>query len=393
MNLNGKLPGWADYLAIMAKADAALERLANPADPLVRQQAQRLLFAALATGYQSAFSDPDFPDFVPAVSSVLNTVGANPDFVYGYTRIDGTGRYQLSGRRGTSAFVFVDIVAGGLGVMDDLGPSVGLLDVDRFTLTADGQFSILLSAERPSNYEGDWFPLDPRATSAAMRRASYRWGEEDDGAIAIERLDGPMFPRRKQAADIARHLERLASFVERYARFALGYNQRHRQQGYVNRLEHDDWAGRGGVAGQHYYQGIFRLAPGEAMIVDTALPDRVLYWNIQVNDVLWNTIDWINHQSSLNGIQATIDSDGRFRAVITPSDPGVPNWIDTAGHLEGSLMLRWTGASSGPEPVVSIVPFAEVRNHLPAATPTISTEQRQDVLRQRRRGAQMRRRW
>jgi len=370
-----------------------LERLANPADPLVRQQAQRLLFAALATGYQSAFSDPDFPDFVPAVSSVLNTVGANPDFVYGYTRIDGTGRYQLSGRRGTSAFVFVDIVAGGLGVMDDLGPSVGLLDVDRFTLTADGQFSILLSAERPSNYEGDWFPLDPRATSAAMRRASYRWGEEDDGAIAIERLDGPMFPRRKQAADIARHLERLASFVERYARFALGYNQRHRQQGYVNRLEHDDWAGRGGVAGQHYYQGIFRLAPGEAMIVDTALPDRVLYWNIQVNDVLWNTIDWINHQSSLNGIQATIDSDGRFRAVITPSDPGVPNWIDTAGHLEGSLMLRWTGASSGPEPVVSIVPFAEVRNHLPAATPTISTEQRQDVLRQRRRGAQMRRRW
>ncbi|MDB6063575.1 MAG: hypothetical protein JWM78_3678 [Verrucomicrobiaceae bacterium] len=392
MTLSDQLPGWADYLAIVAKAESALERLADPADPLLLQQAQKLLFAVLATGYQSAFSDPDFPDFVPAVSSVLNTVGANPDFVYGYTRIDGKGSYRLSGRRGTSAFIYIDFVAGGLGVMDDLGPSVGMLDIDTFTLT-NGQFDILLSAERPADYSGDWFAVDPRATSAAIRRASYNWGEEDDGAIAIVRLDGPTLPTPKDAAAIAHHLQRLAGFVERYANFALGYSQRHRAQDYVNKLEHDDWAGRGGVAGQHYYQGIFRLKAGEAMIIDTALPEQVLYWNIQVNDALWNTVDWINRQSSLNAKQAALDSDGRFRAVIAPSDPGVPNWIDTGGLLEGSLMLRWTGASSGPVPAVSIVPIAEIRTHLPADTPKVSTEQRRVALQQRRRGAQLRRRW
>ena len=61
----------------------------------------------------------------------------------------------------------------------------------------------------------------------------------------------------------------------------MSYGQRQRAQGFVNRLEYDDWAGRGGVAGQHYYQGIFRLEPGEAMIIDTAVPDPVRYWNVQ----------------------------------------------------------------------------------------------------------------
>ena len=380
-------------MAIAAKAEKALDLLDDPTDPILRQQVQRLMFAAIATGYQSVFSDPDRPDFVPAVSSVLNTVGANPDFVYGYTRIDGTGRYRLSGRRGSSVFVFVDFVAGGLGVMDDLGPSVGLLDLDTFKIASDGRFDILLSAERPQGYDGDWFRLDPSATTAALRRASYRWGDEDDGAIAIERLDHATAPTLLDADEIARRLKRLSAFAERYTHFALSYSQRQRAQGYVNRLEHDDWAGRGGVAGQHYYQGIFQLQQGEAMLIDTALPERVRYWNIQTNDLLWNTIDWINHQSSLNAAQATIDSDGRFRAVLAPQDPGVPNWLDTAGRLEGSLMLRWTGASSGPTPLVSVVPLAKVRDYLPADTPETTPDQRQETMQRRRRGAQLRRRW
>ena len=147
------------------------------------------------------------------------------------------------------------------------------------------------------------------------------------------------------------------------------------------------------MAGQHYYQGIFRLEAGQAMIIDTAMPDQVRYWNVQLNDPLWNTIDWINHQSSLNGGQAVLDSDGRFRAVIAIDDPGVPNWLDPAGWLEGSLMLRWTGASSGPEPVLKIVPAAGIRAHLPSDTPVVTPEQRDEALRRRRRGAQWRRRW
>lgn len=386
-------PHWRTYLDILARAESALDRLADPSDPRARQEAHRLLFAAIAAGYQTTFTDPDLPDFVPMVSNVLNVMGANPDFIYGYTRIDGHGVYRLSGQKGNAVFILVDFAAGGLGVMDDLGPSVGTLDLDKFTLGPNGEFEVLLSAERPSGYTGDWFPLDRRATTASLRRAYYDWGEGADTRIAIDRIDQPLRRVQLDTAEIARRLERLAQFAERFADFALGYGQRQRAEGYINRLEHDDWAGRGGVAGQHYYQGLFSLQPGEAMIIETDLPERVRYWNVQLNDTLWNTVDWVNHQSSLNGAQARLDSDGKFRAVIAVDDPGVPNWLDPAGSLEGSLMLRWTEASSGPAPQLTIVPSAEVRKHLPADTPVVSPEQRQELLLQRRRGAQWRHRW
>jgi hypothetical protein len=246
---------------------------------------------------------------------------------------------------------------------------------------------------RPLGYAGNWFQLDPSAKTISVRQASYDWGAGREARIAIERLDRPQAKPRLEAAEIARRLKLLAGHPRRYAEFALRYGERQRQQGYINRLEHDDWAGRGGVAGQHYYQCIFKIEPDQALIVETELPERVRYWNIQLNDWIWNTIDWFNHQSSLNGGQATIDPDGKFRAVIALEDPGVPNWLDPGGYREGSLMLRWTEASSGPEPQLRIVPVAELRSHLPASTSAVTPEMRRESLQKRRRGAQLRRRW
>ncbi|HXR35002.1 MAG TPA: hypothetical protein VN754_03600, partial [Candidatus Binataceae bacterium] len=206
-------------------------------------------------------------------------------------------------------------------------------------------------------------------------------------------IDRPIQPRPLSAAEIARRLEQLAAYPLRLAGFALDYGKGQRERGLINKLEHDDWAGRGGLAGQHYYQGIFRIGSDQALIVETELPQRVRYWNIQLNDPLWNTIDWFNHQSSLNGGQAILDPDGRFRAVISLKDPQVPNWLDPGGHQEGSVMLRWTEASSGPEPALKLVSLSELRQHLPETTVVVTTAMRQETLRKRRRGAQLRRRW
>lgn len=392
MSTSEPLPQWGDYLAILSKAEAILDRLADPADPTARQEAYRLLFLSLASGVAGTFADPDLPDFVPSVSSVLNILGTNPDFIYAYTRIDGTGSYRLSGERGDGLFLLFDFAAGGLGVNDKLGPSIGTLDIDACTITG-GCFDVLLSAERPFGHEGDWFHLDPRATTAVVRQASYDWGAGREARIAIERLDRPIQPEPLSAAEIARRLKLLAAYPSRLAGFALDYGKGQRERGFVNKLEHDDWAGRGGLAGQHYYQGIFRIGSDQALIVETELPQRVRYWNIQLNDPLWNTIDWFNHQSSLNGGQAILDSDGKFRAVISLNDPQVPNWLDPGGHKEGSLMLRWTEASSGPEPTLKLVSLSELHQHLPETTAVVTTDMRQETLRKRRRGAQLRRRW
>jgi hypothetical protein len=387
------LPQWRDYLDILAEAEQLFKLAADAIDPQQRQEVYRLMFAALAVGYHSAFVDPQFPDFVPSVSNVLNTIGVNPDYIYGYTPMDGQGVYRLSGQLGDELFILIDLSAGGLGVLDELGPSLATIDLEHCHITDDRRFELLLSATRPDNYQGDWFELNPATKTAVIRKAYYHWGQGSEARIAIERLDGPFHADRLDAAETVRRLQLLAAYINRYVGFILGYGRRQREQGYVNRLEHDDWAGRGGVTGQHYYQGLFQLQPGEAMIITTDLPERVRYWNIQVNDSLWNTIDWFKHQSSINGAQAVIDKDGKFRAVICIEDPGVPNWLDTGGHLQGSVMLRWTEASSGPEPSISIVPLVDLQEHLPTDTELMTVAERQHSMQQRRRGLQFRRRW
>lgn len=387
------LPGWSDYLAELEGAGGLIALLEEADDPALAQEAARLFFLALSAGFFTAFADPDLPDFVPAVNSVLNASMTNPDFVYRAASVDGAGTYRISGERGEGLFVLLDMVAGGLGVMDQLGPSCGTIDLDTLHIAPDGQFELVLSAERPTGWAGNWHALDPRTRTLALRQASYHWGEGRDGRFAIERLDRPLAPRRRTPAEVAERLTALAGFPRRYAGLWINVVKDQVAKGLWNRFEHDDWAGRGGVAGQHYYQGLFRIAPDHALLLETDLPERVRYWNVQLGDMLWNTIDWVNRQSSLNGGQARIDGDGRFRAVIALEDPGVPNWLDPGGWSEGAIMLRWTEASSGPAPSLRQVPLATLRDHLPPDTPSVSPEGRDRLLRARRTGAQLRRRW
>ena len=384
---------WRENVATFGATDELLALLERPDDPQLAAEAQRLFFMALASGWLTAFANPDFPDFVPAVNTHLNAVGTNPDFIYGTASIDGAGSYLISGQRGEALFLLLDIVAGGLGVMEALGPSLGTLDFDTLKTDANGRFALLLSAERPSDWAGDWHRLDPSARSLTIRQASYDWGQGTEARVAIERIDQHHTPRRWSAEQIAERLAALAGYPRRLAGMALGFIKAQRDKGLWNALEHDDWAGRGGVQGQHYYQGLFRLEPGQVLLLETDLPERVRYWNVQLSDMLWNSVDWMNRQSSLNGGQARIDADGKFRAVIALDDPGVPNWLDTGGNREGAIMLRWTEASSGPAPALTLLDANELRNHLPTDTPLVTSAEREQKLRARRRAVQWRRRW
>ena len=384
---------WRDRIAALGATQELLGLLADPHDLQAAAEAERLFWLTLASGWFTAFADPDLPDFVPAVSTHLNCVGTNPDYIYGAASIDGAGSYVLSGERGDGLFLLLDIAAGGLGVMDKPGPSLGTLDFDHLTLDGAGRFSLLLSTEKPADWVGDWRRLDPSARSLTLRQASYEWGVGREARVAIERVDKVHLARKLSVAEITERLDALSAYPKRLAGMALGFIAAQRDKGLWNRLEHDDWAGRGGLQDQHYYQGLFRLESGKALLLETELPKQVRYWNVQLSDMLWNSVDWMNRQSSINGGQALLDSDGLFRAVIALEDPGVPNWLDPGGNSEGAIMLRWTEASSGPEPSLRLVDLTDLRAQLPSDTPLVTLQARQSALIARRRSVQMRRRW
>lgn len=396
MSLSSPPPDWREILdRLEPVADRLLARTREPADPLTRQELSKMMMAALTGGYLGlVYTDPDYPEFVPMLGSALNFAAPVPDFTYTYAPIHGDGRYRISGDRGSSLFAVLTVSETYFTRTDSPKPGLANYDLDDLTIGKDGHFDVLLSAERPSDYDGDWWYLDPRATNLGVRHAMYDWLTEVDPRMTLERLDVPASRPRETAETLGERLRGLASWVEFSIQHWLVHLAESREKEILNRFELHDYSGFTGSSWpQAYMEGLFEISEDEALVIETELPERVRYWSFLVADELFATIDWVNRQSSLNGFQARVDADGSFRGVVSVRDPGVPNWLDTGGRLRGVMQGRWNHASSAPHPRVTKVPLAEVRDHLPSNTPEVTTAQRDAALRLRRRGAQMRRKW
>ena len=53
------------------------------------------------------------------------------------------------------------------------------------------------------------------------------------------------------------------------------------------------------------------------------------------------SLDYRYHNICINKHSATYEPDGSVRVVVSHRDPGLPNWIETADHREGTMCWRW----------------------------------------------------
>ena len=100
----------------------------------------------------------------------------------------------------------------------------------------------------------------------------------------------------------------------------------------------------GGLATQYSSAGQFDLDPNEALIITLPTTDAP-YLGFQLGSLWYISLDYINHQTSLNGAQAQADPDGKIRIVVSDENPGVTNWCETLGHAKGYLQFRWQRVS------------------------------------------------
>jgi len=390
------LAPWPHYVDLLKDA-AELQRLLwEPGDEQLVAALYQQFAMNLAQGYFLYFqADPRYPDWAPFENSVF-LAQPNPDAVYWYSAVDGGGVYRVTGERGSARVLGFATGKNMIGMADPPGPGFNNYDAAELQTGADGRFEIIFSEKRPEGYPGNWLFLHPESRFLLLRQFCYDWGRERDVRVAIERLDVSGLRPRRTAAEVDRQLRELfGGYMKRLSRLCIGYLQKTRDAGLIHRMRLTSFGdlGNGGDWPQAYFECVYDLQPGEALLLDTELPEQRVYWNVQVIDALWNQIELVHRQTSLNGHQARIDSDGRFRAVLSVEDPGVHNWLDTGGHRKGMLIGRWYRCSSHPTPSLTRIKLADLRQHLPADTPAISAEERATMLRYRRVGAQLRRRW
>jgi hypothetical protein len=383
------------YLKPLEEAVNEIANTWRPDDPEYRADVYRQIMMQFSYGYFAFFhADAEHPDWAPLWNPVF-TLQPNPDDIYLYCPISSDFQYKIRGNRGSVYMITFNTQAALPGIpwaeIDRTGEFYSDLDDGDLTLDADGNFEILLSKERPAGYTGDWLQIKPGAVCLMTRYRSYDWVNEVDPVMSIECLNPTGPKKRLTPEEILQRIEWMAKMpVAATRQFYAMQNQVKENVG-VNVFEPSRYLGA--LSRQIYIPAVFDFEEDEALIVETDLPATRRYWNFQINDPYFNAVEYVYRLSSTNGHFARVASDGRFYGVLSLKDPGVPNWLDTAGYRQGTIYGRWYDCDSHPLPTLKRVKFSEIRDHLPADTPVETPEQRAEELRLRVQGCQRRRRW
>jgi hypothetical protein len=333
----------------------------------------------------------------------------NPDFRSQNGFIDGGHTYRVWGKVNGIRWATLQVSRGFWG--DEAQDTIANVDFDDLPKDRAGNFEIFLGPTPPATAGRYWIRTDPqdRNTWLALREVAYDWQRDTPMEIHIEMLD------RKPGAAIYPDEQDLANRIDK-ARKYLGFNFDFTLAG-AHRYRLPDNAAPGGPGKQvgqgpedRYLVNAFRadstaasrkqggnplgywvgmmydVAPEEALIIEMT-PIEARYWGFQLGSVWGQTTDYSYHQSSLNSEQARIDKDGKFRAVLSLADPGVPNWLDPAGLATGFALLRFYKSDGIAVPTVTRVRVADLPEHLPSNTPVVLPSQRAASLLERQRSS------
>jgi len=378
----------------LEEAAAQIADTWRPDDREYRADVYRQIMMQLSYSYFAFMhADAEHPDWAPLWNPVF-TLQPNPDDLYLYCPISSDHRYRISGNRGTVKIVTftTSLSSSGMPWENDLvGTYYNDIDDGDLRFDPQGNFELLLSAERPAGHDGNWLKIAPGARVLMTRYRSYDWENEIDPVMSIECLDPTGPKKRLTPEEILERIDHMAWMPARCQKLFYGMQNAIKDKVGINVFDPAKYGGS--FTRQVYLPAVYEFEDDEALIVETELPAIRRYWNFQLNDPYFNATEYVYRLSSTNGHFAKLSSDGRFRAVISLQDPGVPNWLDPAGFKQGTIYGRWYDCDSCPTPILKRVKFNELRNHLPADTPIVSLEERAEALRRRVQACQRRRRW
>jgi hypothetical protein len=309
-----------------------------------------------------ADADGDDPRFVPfstptpyhAGTLAVHRIqgGVNPDGLYDFTVLRPDRAYRVTGRRGNDCYLSLSFSGG----TDGERPTrtAATFNDRQIAFAPDGTFEVVISAdERP----GNWVRMEPDICSMIVRQyfdvtpALRRPAE-----LHIDVLGDA--PRSDPAADGARRLRAAAAFI-RSTSESFPMTSGREANTFGEPLGYTGSAGALGTTDNTYCMGTWRLEPGQQLVVETT-PPPAGYWSLQA----WNhwgqslspTVDEGNYAHQIiNSTTAELGPDGSVRLVLSDERRGEPNWLDTFGWTQGSLIYRTLYPEAAPTaPICSV---------------------------------------
>jgi hypothetical protein len=287
----------------------------------------------------------------------------NPDAVYFNAYLDADASYVVSGVRGTTADLSFQVMDGTYS-SEGAPNTVAAFDDRELDVAAEGSFEWRFGPELGLS----------KGSTLIIREVYDDWSAEKRGTIRIQRLDSAGRPRPALTPErVAKRYGVAAKMLVGRINTWFAFPEWFTYKEAVNTLTVPK-STPGGLASQFSSIGHYDLSPvdgrDQAMIVTVPVADCA-YQAIQIGSRWYISTDYEHHQTSLTKTQSQADPDGKFRYVISERNPGVANWLETCGHPQGVMMLRWQRLSrdltAEDGPSVEVVAFDYVGAHLPYA--------------------------
>jgi hypothetical protein len=367
---------WAHLMRRLESAAEIVGKSDVSRNPTDLAAGLRHLLVLMACGIDEALRfepDPVLAVQRTSTDDVLSWGMECPDCLYTRATLRGGESYRLFGSPGTARYV-------GLQTMNGIASTANLV-VDELESDADGNIEVILSADR---HDGNWMRIEGDHPTLTVRHFFYDWDSEQPSSLQIERIGAPVPAQQRVAApatSVPKQLVALGDFVEDNLQFFLQFGAAPPANGFLPPI---DRTAMGAAAENKPVIGRWELEPEQALILEVEPPQGV-YWSFSLGNPWWETIHYGRHQSSLNAHQIAVDSDGLVRVVISEGDPGIANWLDTAGHSNGAMILRCVRTETAPTPQVRLISFDDLDSALPADTKRVTPAERSAVLQRRRR--------
>lgn len=316
----------------------------------------------------------------------------NPDNIYRGIPIDGAASYVIEGRVIHPAPVQQTLVLHNEKSGADPNQKIksqevenGAVSLETIPVARDGTFTVTVDAS-PANGRTNHLQSDPAVHDAyiLVRDTIPDWSRQNPVELSVRRVAGPPVKPMRSDAEMAAKAAAMTGSVGRY--FMTWAKQRF-YSGAPNTFAHqfDRASGWGFIK-----CGWYRLEPDEALVV-TLDRRNAAYLGFQLSDA-WGqgqASEYLANLGSLSGDQARANADGSYTYVISAGDPGVHNWLDTAGLRTGTYCARWQAlpegvTSAGATRSMTVVKLGDLDAALPPEAVRVTPEQRKAQIEQRR---------
>ena len=330
---------WFEFCDQLKSAGAALVYPGAPRDAFNQAEGIRYLSRLTRAALEAfvEYGDPLRPEFRRMVHETIKMGADNPDNYYMNAQIEGSHEYIIRGNRNSIHYLGIFTQNGNYGTTGGMTPC-GVIEDSDISINPDGTFEIHLSHE-PKGV--NWLKTEPETGLVIVRQTFLDRNNEVPAELTIEPVRQSDALPWLTPAKLDSGLRTAGLFVAGapllFARWASGF------QKHINELPLFDPEKRnhaGGDANILYYHSYWQLSEDEVLVIETSIPACDM-WNFQLNNHWMESLDYRYSSICINSHTAIPEDDGSVLVVVSHTDPGHPNWIETCGHRQGTMCWRW----------------------------------------------------